>query len=421
MLVVINCYFAKRGEEGMAQEDLNRLTIDKERYAPAKGRGKSWRFWAAFCLLILLFSGSAWYLIVNRSVEVEVATVSLVYPSQTFSLLNASGYVVAQRKAAVSSKATGRLVWLGVEEGSVVREGALLARLEDRDVAAVRAQAVASLAAAVDSLQQAQVEERDAQRALSRDKDLFSEGIISRADYETAEARYNKDVAALGGANSAIRGAQAALVGAGVAVDYTQIRAPFDGVVLTKNADVGDIVSPLAAAANAKAAVVTLADMGSLEVEADVSEANLGKVRAGQPCEILLDALPEARFRGVLHTIVPTADRSKGSVMVKVRFLGSDKRILPEMSAKVAFLERAVLPGEDRARVALLPASIATRDGQSFVFVIAGEKVVQTAVKLGPRLGDMVEVLSGVKAGERIAVTKLEKLHDKSRVKMADK
>jgi RND family efflux transporter MFP subunit len=192
-------------------------------------------------------------------------------------------------------------------------------------------------------------------------------------------------------------------------------------VVLTKNADVGDIVSPLAAAANAKAAVVTLADMGSLEVEADVSEANLGKVRAGQPCEILLDALPEARFRGVLHTIVPTADRSKGSVMVKVRFLGSDKRILPEMSAKVAFLERAVLPGEDRARVALLPASIATRDGQSFVFVIAGEKVVQTAVKLGPRLGDMVEVLSGVKAGERIAVTKLEKLHDKSRVKMADK
>jgi multidrug efflux pump subunit AcrA (membrane-fusion protein) len=107
--------------------------------------------------------------------------------------------------------------------------------------------------------------------------------------------------------------------------------------------------------------------------------------------------------------------------MVKVRFLGSDKRILPEMSAKVAFLERAVLPGEDRARVALLPASIATRDGQSFVFVIAGEKVVQTAVKLGPRLGDMVEVLSGVKAGERIAVTKLEKLHDKSRVKMADK
>ena len=405
----------------MAQEDLNRLTIDKERYAVAKGRGKSRRFWAILCLLAVLLAGGAWRLIVNRSVEVEVATVSLVYPSQTFSLLNASGYVVAQRKAAVSSKATGRLDWLGVEEGSVVREGELLARLENRDVAAAKNQAVANLAAAGESLTQAQVEQKDAERALSRDEELISQGIISRSDYDTAEARYKKDVAATAGANAAIRGAQAALVGARVALDYTQIRAPFDGVVLTKNADVGDIVSPLAAAANAKAAVVTLADMGSLEVEADVSEANLGKVRAGQPCEILLDALPEARFRGVLHTIVPTADRSKGSVMVKVRFSDSDKRILPEMSAKVAFLERAVQPGEGRARVALLPASIARRDGKSFVFVIAGDKVVQTPVTLGPRLGDMVEVVSGVKAGERIAVNPLEKLHDKSRVKTAEK
>jgi RND family efflux transporter MFP subunit len=359
--------------------------------------------------------------VLNRSVEVEVATVSLVYPSQTFSLLNASGYVVAQRKAAVSSKAAGRLDWLGVEEGSVVRRGDLIARLENRDAVAAKGQAVANLVSARSSLVQAEVEQKDAARNLARSKELVSQGIISRADYDTAEARYNRDVAASGGAHAGINASQAALTGAEVALDYTLIRAPFDGVVLTKNADVGDMVSPLAAAANAKAAVVTLADMGSLEVEADVSEANLGRVRAGQPCEILLDALPESRFRAVLHTIVPTADRSKGSVMVKVSFLERDRRILPEMSAKVAFLERAVRPGEGRPRIALQPASIVTRDGKSFVYLVAGDRVVQTRVSLGARIGDLVEVVSGVKAGERIAIKPLEKLHDKSRVKTADK
>ena len=405
----------------MAQDDLNKLTIDKERYAAGKGAGKGRRFRMAICLVALLSVAGAWRLFADRSVEVEVATVSLVYPSQTFSLLNASGYVVAQRKAAVSSKATGRLDWLGVEEGSVVREGQLLARLESGDVAAVKNQAQANLAAARDALLQAQVEERDAARWLARNKELYSQGIISHSDYDTAEARYNKDLAATSGAKAAIRGAEAALNGAAVSLAYTQIRAPFDGVVLTKNADVGDIVSPLAAAANAKAAVVTLADMGSLEVEADVSESNLGKVRAGQPCEILLDALPEARFRGELHTIVPTADRSKGSVMVKVRFLDKDKRVLPEMSAKVAFLERPVRPGEGKPRVALPPASIASRDGKSFVFVLAGDKVTKTPVTPGARLGDLVEVVAGVKAGERIAVKPLDKLHDQSCVKTAEK
>ena len=405
----------------MAQEDLNRLTIDKERYSAAPNKGKRVRFWAIVCIVIVLLALIGWKLVLNRSVEVEVATISLVYPSQTFSLLNASGYVVAQRKAAVSSKATGRLDWLGVEEGSVVRSGELLARLESGDVAAAKAQAAANLATARTSLEQARVEQKDAARNLARNKELVAQGIISQSDYDTSQARYDRDVAASAGALSAITSAQAALTGASVALDYTQIRAPFDGVVLTKNADVGDIVSPLAAAANAKAAVVTLADMGSLEVEADVSEANLGKVKVGQPCEILLDALPESRFRGVLHTIVPTADRSKGSVMVKVRFLDRDKRVLPEMSAKVAFLERPVGPGETKPRIALPPSAIVQRDGKSIVFVVQGDKAVQTPVTLGARVGDLVEVVSGVKAGERIATKPLEKLHDQSRVKTAEK
>lgn len=405
----------------MAPEDLSKLTIDKARYSTSGRSGKGMRFWVIVALVAVLLVIGVWRWIVNRSVEVDVATVSLVYPSQTFSVLNASGYVVAQRKSAVSSKATGRLEWLGVEEGSVVRRGELLARLENRDVAASKDQAAANLAVTRDQLEQALVEQKDAARALSRSKELITEGIIAQADYDTAEARYKRAVAASAAARAAIRGAQAGLSGAEATLDYTLIRAPFDGVVLTKNADVGDIVSPLAAAANAKAAVVTLADMDSLQVEADVSEANLGKVRAGQPCEILLDALPEARFRGVLHTIVPTADRSKGSVLVKVRFLDTDKRILPEMSAKVAFLEREVQPGEGKPRVALPPTSIVKRDGKDVVFVVTGDKVVQTPVTVGAKLGDMVEVVSGVKAGERIAVKPLDKLRHQSRIKTAEK
>lgn len=403
----------------MAQDDLNRLTIDKKRYTPGGARTRRPRIVAAVVLIALLLGIGTF--ISRRSVEVEVATVSLIYPSQTFSLLNASGYVVAQRKAAVSSKATGRLEWLGVEEGSVVREGQLLARLENRDVAAVKGEAAAAVSVAQDNLEQAVVEQKDAARALSRAKELVGQGIIAQADYDTAEARYQRAVAAVAAARANVRQAQSALKGADASLDYTLIRAPFDGVVLTKNADVGDIVSPLAAAANAKAAVVTMADMGSLQVEADVSEANLARVKVGQPCEILLDALPDVRFRGALYTIVPTADRSKGSVMVKVRFLDKDPRILPEMSAKVAFLERELRPGEGTPRVALPPAAVVRRDGKDYVFKVAKDRVQLTPVALGGKLGDLVQVDSGVKAGDRIATKPLDKLRDGSRVKTAEK
>lgn len=405
----------------MAQEDLNRLTIDKQRYTPAGGAGRKWRTRVVAALVTLALLLGLWALAARRSVEVEVATVSLIYPSQTFSLLNASGYLVAQRKAAVSSKATGRLEWLGVEEGSVVRSGQLLARLENRDVEAEKDRAAASVAAARDNLEQAMVEQKDAARALSRAKELISQGIIAQADFDTAEARHQRAVAAAAAARANIRAAESSLRGSAASFDYTLIRAPFDGVVLTKNADVGDIVSPLAAAANAKAAVVTLADMDSLQVEADVSEANLGKIKVGQPCEILLDAFPEARFRGVLHTIVPTADRSKGSVMVKVRFLDKDKRLLPEMSAKVAFLERELKEGEGKPRIAIPPAAVVRRDGKDYVFKVAKDMAQQAPVTLGPKLGDLVEVTSGLKAGERIAIKPLEKLRDGGRVKTAEK
>ncbi|HTG81376.1 MAG TPA: efflux RND transporter periplasmic adaptor subunit [Geobacteraceae bacterium] len=405
----------------MADQDLSGLKIDKAAAASRPGpRRKKLAWLVVFSLVILagiLYASG----LLAPAVEVEVATISQVYPSQTFTLLNASGYVVAQRKASVSSKATGRLEWLGVEEGSQVRRDEVIARLENRDVVASRGQAAANLTTARFSVDQARTELVDAGRNFTRQKELISQGIIAQADYDAAEARYNKAKAAVAGAESACKAADAALQSADAAVEYTMIRAPFDAVVLTKDADVGDIVTPFGAAANSKAAVVTIADLGSLQVEADVSEANLEKVHTGQPCEVQLDALPGVRFAGAVHMIVPTADRSKATVMVKVRFIEKDSRILPEMSAKVAFLERPVKKEERTPRTAVNPAAIVTRDGRTKVFLVKGNRVVAAEVRTGARIGDMVEVLAGVKAGDKVAVKPLDRLNDGTRVKTAEK
>lgn len=404
----------------MANEDLTKLKIEKKDRQGAPRAHKRALFWIALFLLLVVAAVLLWGGLGPR-VEIETAIVSQVYPSQGFTLLNASGYVVAQRKAAVASKATGRLEWLGVEEGSRVRAGEVLARLENRDVAAAREQAAANLVTAKASLEQARAERDDAGQAFSRQKELFSQGIVAQSEYDVAEARFKRAKAGVAGADAAVNSAAAALRGADVTLEYTFIRAPFDAVVLTKDADVGDIVTPLGAAANAKAAVVTIADMKSLQIEADVSEANLGKVKEGQPCEIQLDALPDVRFRGVLHTVVPTADRSKATVMVKVRFLDPDRRILPEMSAKVAFLERPIAEAEQRPKTSVSQSAVAARGGKQVVYLVKGDRVVEAVVTLGERIGDQVEILSGVQVGDTVALKPLDKLKDGTKIKSAEK
>jgi len=206
-----------------------------------------------------------------------------------------------------------------------------------------------------------------------------------------------------------------------VTVDYAFIRAPFDAVVLTKNADIGDIITPLGAAANAKAAVVSIADMNSLQVEVDVSESNIGQVAVKQPCEIQLDALPDSRFRGEVYMIVPTADRTKATILVKVKFVDNDARILPEMSAKVAFLQRQMNEDDLRPRTAVNSGSLVTRDGKSSVFLIRDGQLAETPVTTGEKIGDMVEILSGVKAGDRIVRRPAGSLKTGTRVSVSEK
>jgi len=405
----------------MANEDLSKLKIDKsvQRFRPVR-RKKLFYLGAVFLILIIL---AVLYLngIISPAVPVEVVTVSQVYPAQTLSQLNASGYVVAQRKAAVASKVTSRLVELMVEEGSRVQEGQIIARLENEDAIAARNQAEANLNLARANLEGAKAELEETTLAFNRNKELYAKEIIAKAQYDTSEARYLRAQASVAAAEAAVKASAAALQAANVNLEYTQIRAPFDAVVLTKDADIGDIVTPLGAAANAKAAVVTIADPGSLQVEADVSETNLGLVKVGQPCEIQLDALPDSRFRGVVHTIVPTADRTKATIMVKVRFLDKDPRILPEMRAKVSFLSRPIKTAEQKPRTAVNRSALISHGSNATVFVVEGNRVIEKRVTVGEELGDMIEILEGVTAGERVVVKPPNRLRSGSRIKTAEK
>ena len=406
----------------MADEDLSKLKIDKTAVikGPAGNRKKIiyGAAAAAFVILIsVLFLGG----FLSPAIKVQAASVSQIYPSQTLTLLNASGYVVAQRKAALASKITGRIIELNVEEGSRVREGDIIARLESNDVAAASDQAAANMKVARANLESGQANLNDAYLAFSRNKQLVKNGYIAQSDFDTSEARYKSAGAAVNAAEQSVKAAAAALRGANVAIDYTVLRSPFDAVVLTKNADIGDIVTPIGATANVQSAVVTVADMNSLVVEVDVSESNIGIVKLGQPCEIQLDALPGMRFRGQTHMIVPTADRTKATVMVKVRFIDKDNRVLPEMSAKVAFLSREVAPDEMKSFTAVSQSALVTRDGKTMIFLIEENKAKAVTVTTGKQMGDMVEVLQGVKAGDKVVLKPSDKLRDGSKIKTEEK
>jgi len=398
--------------------DISKLAIDRSAAPAARPRRRLWAWVAGAAVLAAV--GIAGFTALGGARTVETAAVTTAYPSQAVTLLNATGYVVAQRKAAVASKATGRLEWLGVMEGSRVRKDEVIARLENRDVTAQREQAAASVKVAAANLEQTRAELRDAEANLKRSQDLAAKSYISGSALDSAVARFDKARAGVQSGEASLAVAQANLKVADVALDQTLIRAPFDGVVLTKSANVGDTITPFSQAADTKGAVVTIADMDTLEVEADVAESSLGKVKVGQPCEIQLDAVPDHRFPGVVNRIVPTVDRAKATVLVKIKFLERDSRVLPDMSAKVAFLEREVSAG-DRKPVTVVPKqAVVERAGEKAVFVVKDGRAVLTRVEGGRAIGDLVQV-AGVAAGDRVIVKPLDRLADGDRVKVAAK
>lgn len=352
---------------------------------------------------------------------VEVMPVSKIYPAQAITVLNASGYVVAQRKAAVSSKSTGRLEYLGIEEGSRVKKGAIIASLENADLMATRDKAAANLQVSEAQLKEARAEEIDAHLNLNRQQALIKADLIARQDFDTAQARYHKALAAVEAAQSSIRAARAAQAEAQTALEFSFIRAPFDGVILTKNAEVGEVVAPFGSATNARAAVATMADMDSLMVEADVAESNITQVKLKQAGEIQLDAMPQRRFRGEVHMIVPTADRSKATILTKVAFLDKDPGILPEMSAKVAFLARPLKNEEEKPRLAVSPKALLPHQGQWLAYVVQDNRVKAVPVQIGPQLGDLVEVKAGLQEGDKVVLAPDPTLKDGDKVSIKEK
>jgi RND family efflux transporter MFP subunit len=342
--------------------------------------------------------------------SVAVGTAVIAYSAQAYMLFNATGYVVPQRKADVASKATGRLEALEVKEGTRVMQGQVIARLENGDLVAAAERAAANVALARAEVVEARAALTEARLALTRSKTLVDKRFVSSEVHDTAVARFEKAAAGVERARAAVAAAEAARLEAQVAVEYTLIRAPFDGVILSKYADMGDMVAPFAMTSQSKGAVVSLADMGSLEVEADVSESNLAKTEIGQSCEVELDALPGARLRGAVASIVPRVDRSKATVLVKIRFIDLDPRILPDMSAKVAFLSQEPTPEERRAVVSVPVEAIVSREGKAIVFVVREGRVAEVAIETGARLGDHVVVVRGVASGDRVVIDPPEDL-----------
>jgi RND family efflux transporter MFP subunit len=288
-------------------------------------------------------------------------------------------------------------------------------------VQAAIAQAQAGVRQAEAAVAQATVELVNADSEFKRAQGLKAQGFLSDQAVESALARVQTAQAAINSAKAGVATAQAQLKVQQVNLDFTQIRAPFDGVVLVKNANVGDIITPFSSAAGSQGAVVTMADMTTLEVEADVSESNLAKAEVGSPVEIMLDALPGVRFRGVVAGRVPTVDRAKATVMTKIRFEKLDARILPEMSAKVTVLSQAVTDADQKPLLAVNPKAVVERGGKKQVLRVRADKVETIDVSTGRSLGEVIEVTGAIAAGERVVLNPSDKLHDGSLVTVTTK
>jgi HlyD family secretion protein len=394
------------------KDDLASLRIDRDR--PARS---PWR-WPLFLLLpgLLLLAGL--YGLRARAAlsgtEVETVKASVLRPAEGAAgapLLTSSGYVVARRKAVVSAKIQGRLAELKVEEGSRVREGELLARLESADYEAQVSRAAAQL-------QRAQADLAENQRQLRLAEGLTRENVMARDQLEAVESRVRI-------AEAEVSQARADLDFARANLRNTRILAPFTGTVVKKMAEVGESVAPIPPGVNlstSSGAIVALADLDTLEVEVDVAESNVARLGPEQPAEVAVEAFPDRRYRAVLRQVIPTADRTKATVQVKVTILDKDQNLKPEMSAKVTFLERPrpAEPGAAaEAPVVTVPASaLVTRDGRSVVFEIADGKARQRVVLTGPARQDQIVVQQGLAGTETLVARPPDDLRDGDAVKV---
>ena len=397
-----------------SRPDLTGLTIDRDRPSPGSMRALRRSLILAAAALVVVF-GSVYFLRGPSGITVSVALAEVVGGAggQEVGII-ANGYVVARTQASVSSRISGRLQYLGVEEGSVVRKGDVLARLENADYRAAVAQAEAELLRAGAGLREAEANRGRDSTDLNRAMELYGRGFETLETIEHLTAELAAAVAQRDVQRAQIEVAEAAIAVARASLENTVIRAPFDGTVLRKDAEVGEVVAPVATGAGlTRGAVVTMADLETLEVEVDVNEAYISQIRDGQETRIILDAYADVSFAGEVRQIVPTADRQRAPVQVKVRILERDPRILTEMGARVEFIEPATAQaGPETSRIVVPAEAVRDDGGQSIVWIVRDGRAFRTPVDAGPVSGGRRTVRSGLAGGEQVVTESEGDLED---------
>jgi RND family efflux transporter MFP subunit len=409
---------------------LNQLRIDRsEPPASDGGRGK---WWATGIAVVIIAGLGVWYLLRPTGVVVTTAEAQPANSGGSAaiggaSLLDASGYIVARRRATVSSKVTGKVVEVRLEEGQRVEAGEIIARLDDSNWRAALAQSNAQLQQAQVNLVSAQSAFDDAKPIFQRNEQQKAAAVISAQNFDEAHAQFNVARNNLLIAQSALDAARAGVAVAQRNLDDTVIRAPFSGVVTEKAAQPGEMVSPVSAGGGfTRTGIGTVVDMDSLEVEVDVSENFINRVRPQQPVTIKLNAYPDWDIPGSVIAMIPTADRAKATVKVRIAIKQKDPRIIPEMGARVSFLseKEAPAPGATTAAApgVIIPAeAIATSGDLSVVYVVHDSSVERRAVRLGAKTSAGQIVIAGLSVGNIVALGDLAKLHDGARIRIEKK
>jgi HlyD family secretion protein len=405
------------------KDELASLKIDQS----ARGSGGRRGLWITALIVIVVAGGGLW--LWTQRVQAEpVRTAAVVARSggngSAGSVLNASGYVVARRRATVSSKVTGKVIDVHVEEGKSVRKGQILARLDDSQVRSALSVAEAQLGVARRGAAEDQAKLREAELTRDRRAALVKEGVVGKAELDAADAQVESLKARIAMSLEQITVAQSQVNARLTDLNDMVVRAPFDGVAISKDAQPGEMISPVSAGGGfTRTGICTIVDMLSLEVEVDVNESYINRVRPGQPVESILDAYPDWRIPSHVITSVPSADRAKATVKVRIGFEKLDPRILPDMGVKVSFLAEPTPQSATAVQPRLLvpKAAIRKANGADVVFIVKGDVAERRAVTVGLMEGDQVEIVSGLQVGERVIVEGPATLADGSRVTVKER
>ena len=401
-------------DTGTPRPKLSDLAIDDG--ARDAEQGRRWLPWVIATILIAVAVGTVLALRGSGTVEVATATARAAESGSVATVLNASGYVEPRRRATVAAKITGRVTEVLVDEGMVVEAGQVLARLDDADARRRTDATRADRDVARAALDEIEVNLADAERRLRRVRELHQDGVASEQDLDSANAAADALRAQLVVAQRNLDAAEARLaVGMQDLENYT-IRAPFAGIAVSKEAQPGEMVAPVFAGGGG---ISTIVDMTSLEIEVDVNESYIARVTPGQPAEAVLDAYPDWRIPASVRTVIPTADRQKATVKVRLTFDELDPRILPDMGVKVAFQETDDEAQDAPRALCLVPRKAIRRDGdRSIVFVVNGDMVERRAVTVGRELAGDAEILAGVSAGNVVVIEPPPDLADGQRVRI---